>query len=225
MGVSKSMKRILTSSPFHDVLYRFVRAYSATFSLSVTNEKAWMEHVAAGGRVILCTWHQQFFAAISHFKNYQRFSPSLMISKSMDGSIIAGVARRCGWHTVAGSSSKGGAEALKEMIGSVRKNGLAGHVVDGPRGPAGRVKPGLIRMAHEAGACVVPFFAEASSAWFFDSWDNFMLPKPFARVRLVFLDMVSLAPTTDRDEFERQRLAVEEAMRPHLKGRLSGPGA
>ncbi len=219
--MSRVTRRILTSDAFCGFLYRFIRAYSATFRFEVAGEKPWIGHLEAGGGVLLCTWHQQFFAAIGHFKTYARFNPSLMISKSKDGAIIAGVARRSGWVPVLGSSSRGGAEALRGMIEALRTNRLAGHVVDGPRGPAGRVKAGLVRLAQEADAVVVPFFTEADRAWYIDSWDNFMMPRPFTKVRLVFLDMIRIEPTSDPDEFEAQRLMIEGIMRPHLKGRLA----
>lgn len=215
------LKRILTSEPVLALLYRFIRAYSATFRFSVVNEKPWMDYLHQGGTVIICTWHQQFFAAIRYFKTYARYNPPLMISRSTDGTIIAGVASRTGWNPVLGSSSRGGAEALQGMIESLRRSRLAGHVVDGPRGPAGVIKAGVIRLAHATDAVIVPFYTSADRAWYFDSWDNFLLPKPFSRVTLTYGNMVRYEPATDQDEFEGQRARLEEIMRPGLQGRLA----
>ena len=215
------LKKTLTSEAFLALLYRFIRTYSATFRITVVNEKPWMDHLQRGGSVLLCTWHQQFFAAIRHFQNYRDHKPSLMISKSRDGVIIAGVARRTGWRTALGSSSRSGTEALKEMIRNIRESRLGAHVLDGPRGPAGKIKPGVIRLAHAADALVVPFYTSADRAWYFNSWDNFLLPKPFSRVTLTYGDMIRFNPTTDPDEFESQRIRLEEIMRPGLQGRLA----
>lgn len=215
------LKKALASEAFHGLLYRFVRAYSATFRLEVVNEKPWMDHLRHGGCVLLCTWHQQFFAAIRHFQNYRDHKPSLMISRSRDGAIIAGVARRTGWRTALGSSSNGGAEALKEMVRNMRESRLGGHVLDGPRGPAGKIKPGVIRLAHETDAVIVPFYIRADRAWYFNSWDNFLLPKPFSRVTLTYGEMIRFNPTTDPDEFEGQRRRLEAIMTPGLQGRLA----
>ena len=212
---------ILTSEPFLAFLYRFIRMYSATFRYTVEHETEWLEHLRQGGNVLLCAWHQQFFAAIHHFKNFAAYRPPLMISKSTDGKIIAGVASRTGWNPVHGSSSRGGAEALKAMIESFRASHLAGHVVDGPRGPAGKIKAGVIRLAHAADAVIVPFYTDADRAWYFNSWDNFLLPEPFARVKLTYGAMIRFAPTTDPEEFEGQRKQLEDTMSLHLKGRLS----
>ena len=124
-------------------LYRVIRAYSWTFRMEVENEDTWMNHLRNGGTVLLCTWHQQFFSAIRHFKMYEPYRPALMISKSRDGDFIASIAQRSGWVPVRGSSSKEGDKALREVVQRLLETKLAGHVVDGPRGPAGTVKPGF----------------------------------------------------------------------------------
>jgi lysophospholipid acyltransferase (LPLAT)-like uncharacterized protein len=219
--MSINTKSLLTSEVFLSFLYRFIRIYSSTFHYSIINEKAWMDHLKQGGNVLLCAWHQQFFAAIHYFKTYGEYHPPLMISKSMDGAIIAGVARRCGWNPILGSSSRGGAEALKGMIDGFRESHLAGHVVDGPRGPAGNIKSGIIRLAHAADAVIVPFYTFADRSWYFNSWDNFLLPKPFARVTLSYDTMIKFKPTNDPVEFETQRQQLEKIMTPGLQGRLA----
>lgn len=210
------LKRILTSEAFIAFSYRFIRAYSATFRMTIVGEETWMRHLKGGGRVLLCAWHQQFFAAIRHFQAYRAYHPGLMISQSTDGELIAGVASRTGWDPVRGSSSRQGREALSLMIEKLKETRLAAHILDGPRGPAGIIKPGVIRLAHATQAVIVPFWIEADQAWFFQSWDRFMLPKPFSRVTLRFGDPLTFSPTNDDAAFEEQRRQLEELMRPGL---------
>ena len=208
--------RLISSKLCHWLLYRLIRLYSKTFRLRIINEHEWLNHLDNGGRVLLCTWHQQFFSAIRHFKTYQRFTPSIMISQSRDGEIIADVARRSGWTPVRGSSSRGGRAALQNVTVNLNQSRLAAHIVDGPRGPAGRVKAGVIRIAHPTGAAVVPFSLSAEKAWYFNSWDRFILPKPLSRVTLCFGSMTRFdAPQNDSD-FEQQRRQLEKRMRPFL---------
>jgi len=216
------LDRVLTSQWFIGFLYRFVRSYAWTFRLRVENEAAWMNVVEKGGAVLLCAWHQQFFSAIRHFQNYRRFNPGIMISRSKDGEIVAGVARRTGWHPVRGSSSRGGREAMHNVIGGLKDSRLAGHIVDGPRGPAGQVKAGVIRMAHASNAAIVPFYILAEKAWYFNSWDRFMLPKPFSRVVLRFGTVINMAPIGSDGDFEAQRRLLEQIMRPALVGFSTG---
>jgi lysophospholipid acyltransferase (LPLAT)-like uncharacterized protein len=194
-----------------------VRAYSWTFRLTVENEKEWTDYLKNGGSVLLCTWHQQFFSAIRYFQNYKVFNPLIMISQSSDGKIVAGVAERTGWNTVRGSSSRGGKEALKIMITNLKQSRLAAHIVDGPKGPSGKVKPGVIRLAHATGAVIVPFSVSAEKAWYFNSWDKFLLPKPFAKVLLRFGKMNKFEKVKERGAFEGQRKQLEDIMLPALK--------
>ncbi len=215
--VGFKFKNIIRTNLFHSFLYRFIRLYSSTFRIKVENEKEWIDFLYNGGRVLLCAWHQHFFSAIRHFQNYRDFKPSLMISKSTDGELIAGVAERSGWHAVRGSSSKGGKEALRKMVDRLRQYRLAAHVVDGPQGPAGQVKAGVIQLAHAADAVIIPVYTSADRAWYFNSWDNFFIPKPFARVNISFGAMIKFTPTEDPDTFESQRLYLEKIMLPELR--------
>lgn len=210
------IKSILATSHFHRFLYHFIRIYSRTLCLRIVNETRWQRLVAEGTPVLLCAWHQQFFSAIRHFKSYAKYHPALMISQSRDGAMIASVARQTGWKTVRGSSSRGGKAALRAMIHHLKTNKLAAHVLDGPTGPIGVVKSGVIRMALEANAVVVPFFVTANRALYFNSWDRFMLPLPFSRVTLNFTEPVRLSSTNDPEDFERQRYLIEAILSPHL---------
>jgi lysophospholipid acyltransferase (LPLAT)-like uncharacterized protein len=198
------------------LIYRLSRIYLATLRLRIENEATWLDHLHQGGKVLLCAWHQQFFSAIRHFQAYGKYSPGIMISRSRDGSMVAGVARRSGWHPVRGSSSRGGKEALREMIQHLERFRLAGHIVDGPRGPAGEVKAGVIRMAQAAGAVIVPFYVSADRCWLASSWDRFLVPKPFSKVTLRFDAPFHVEKDLDHGGFEHQRRRLEAIMRPGL---------
>ena len=214
--------RYAISRQVQPVLCWLIRLYSWTFRMTVENEEPWMSHLRGGGKVLLCVWHQQFFAAIRYFKSYESFQPSLMISQSQDGDIIARIARQQGWHPVRGSSSRDGGKALKEIIERLSQTRLAAHIVDGPQGPAGIVKAGVISIARATEAVVVPFYTAADRAWYFKSWDRFMLPKPFARVTLRFGEMMRFPADKERRLFESQREELERTMRPGLIGPLAG---
>jgi len=204
---------IMSSRFVQWLLYKFIRIYSLTYRLEVQNEDAWLDHyLHNNGRIILCVHHQQFFPAIRYFQRYKKYKPGLMISRSRDGEIISAVANRTGWITVRGSSSSGGAEGLKNMIDHLSEHRLAGHIIDGPRGPYGVVKPGVIRMAHATGSALVPFYTRADRAWYFRSWDKFFLPKPFSKVILRFGEKLELKQSDTSEEFEEHRIALEKIM-------------
>jgi hypothetical protein len=209
--------KLVKTSLFRVLLFWVVNLYSVTFRIKLVNEEEWLIHVRRGEKVLLCAWHQQFFAAIRPFRKYRKFNPSLMISKSSDGDIVAGVANKCGWHVARGSSSRGGKEALRSMIEQLKRSGLAAHIVDGPKGPAGKVKAGVIQLAHAADALIVPFYTYADRAWYFNSWDKFMLPKPFSKVIISFGEVIKLMPAKDQNIFESQKRYLEGIMLPCLR--------
>ncbi len=215
--MSKISKKTISSSWFQGFVYRFIRMYASTFRLTVENEEEWMTYLKKGGRVLLCVWHQQFFSAIRYFKNYKEYAPGLMISRSADGDLIAGVASRTGWRPARGSSSKGGKSAMAEVISHLKETGLAAHILDGPRGPIGKVKAGAISIALAADAVIVPFYLSADRAWYFNSWDKFFIPKPFARVTLRYDKMIKIQTPNTESEFEAQRQNIESIMIRELK--------
>ena len=208
--------RYLLADKLQTSLYYLIRAYSWTFRFRVENEKPWLEHLQKGNRILLCCWHQQFFSAVRYFKTYAVYHPALMISQSKDGDVIARIAEKTGWHTVRGSSSRDGGRALREMVDHLNRYGFAGHILDGPRGPAGIVKAGVVSLAQATGAVVVPFYTSADRAWYFKSWDRFMLPKPFARVTLRYGEMLDLTSGTSEEDFERHRTRLQEMMQTGL---------
>jgi lysophospholipid acyltransferase (LPLAT)-like uncharacterized protein len=211
-----NIDRFLTSEVFVSFFYRLILFYSWTFRLKIENDKDWMNYIRNGGVVLLCAWHQQFFSAVRPFKKYKTFNPSIMISQSRDGEIVAKMALRNGWNPVRGSSSNGGMGALKKMITNLKEKKLAVHIVDGPKGPSGIVKAGAIRLAHAANAVIVPFTVSAEKAWYFNSWDKFLLPKPFSNVLLRFGEMIKFDKVKDKESFEKQREQLEEIMIPTL---------
>lgn len=212
----KKLKFIIYTRPFIVFVYYFIQIYSMTFRLRIVNEKKWQDLLKQGRPILLCAWHQQFFSAIRHFKTYSKFNPGLMISQSRDGELIAGVANRTGWHTLRGSSSRGGKIAMEGMIEHLKTHRFGAHILDGPTGPIGKVKAGVIKMAQESNAVVVPMYTHAEYAWFFNSWDRFMLPKPFSKVTLTFGDGMHLAPEGTSADFEAQRQLLEDTMLPGL---------
>ncbi|MGM0417874.1 MAG: lysophospholipid acyltransferase family protein [Thermodesulfobacteriota bacterium] len=210
-------KKLITSPKFIKFVYYFIRTYSATFRLKVENEDKWMQLHKNEEKIILCTWHQHFFSFIRYFKNYKNLKPSLMISRSSDGELIAGVANLTGWHTARGSSSKGGRTALEEMTNKIDETGLGAHIIDGPTGPAGIVKNGAVKMAASLGAYLVPMYTISDKDWHASSWDKFLIPKPFSKVTILYGDPVYVEKTDDVDVMEKYRKQLETTMKPYLK--------
>jgi len=168
--------------------------------------------LAAGGRVILAVWHGRLLTAIPHYG--PRYSPHTMISQSRDGDRIAAVSRPLGVVPVRGSSSRGGARALLQAVRLLEKGSVVGHVVDGPRGPAGEIKPGLMLMAQRSGASIVPAYAASRHHWTARrSWDRMEVPLPFTRVLFRLGPPRRVPAGLDEAGLDDARHALEREMR------------
>jgi len=85
--------------------------------------------------------------------------------------------------------------------------------VDGPTGPLGVVKPGLLLIAQASGMPIVPVITSAEKKWVFNSWDRFMVPKPFSRVIIRFSDEIIIPRELQRSDFEEKRSSIENAFK------------
>lgn len=209
--------RIVKSKHFLDFFYAVIRTYCRTYRITTVNDAQWQEYLQKGGNLLFCVWHQQVFPTMAYIHRFKHLAPPLMISLSNDGDIGAGIVERAGWTTVRGSSSRGGFKALKQMIRELRRAHIAGHIVDGPRGPAGIIKPGAITLAQAAHAAIVPVGITADRAWYFRSWDRFMLPKPYAKIYFFFGNIIHPSDPSEKTNAEDWRKQVESAMQPYLK--------
>jgi hypothetical protein len=135
-----------------------------------------------------------------------------MISQSRDGDLIADVARLLNFRPVRGSSSRGGREALAAIIADLAEHPVAVHAVDGPQGPRGVIKGGLISMAQISGVPILPVSISTNRAWILKSWDRFLIPKPFSTVVVRFDEFISVPAALDQTAFETIRLDIERRM-------------
>ena len=188
-----------------------VRVLSATYRVKMINPEI-ERKVFENGRIpIYASWHQRFFPGITLFS--RRKPISIMISRSRDGEFISGIVRLLGWYPVRGSSSKGGRQALRKLKKLVQEGYKVGHIVDGPRGPFGVVKPGLLIIAQATGMPIIPIIISAEKKWVFNSWDQFMVPKPFSRVIIRFSDEMCIPKKLSLSEFEEKRLQIENTFK------------
>jgi lysophospholipid acyltransferase (LPLAT)-like uncharacterized protein len=188
-----------------------VRLISRTYRCQLVDTVNEQRVLDGYGTAVYASWHQRFFPGITFFAT--RKPIAIIISQSRDGEMIARVVDILGWRAVRGSSSKGGLRALKEIRALTRDGYRIGHIVDGPQGPFGRVKPGLLTIAQLAGAPIVPVIISAQRRWVFNSWDRFMVPKPFSKVLIRFAPPIRVPPRLDAADFETLRQDVEKRIK------------
>jgi len=135
-----------------------------------------------------------------------------LISASRDGDLLADAIARFGFDVVRGSSSRLGASAILQLTNVLASGRDVVITPDGPRGPAYELGPGIIFLAQKSGAAVLPVNMEYSSCWRLKSWDRFVLPRPFARIRVIIGPPYRVRSANTVDDFEAERLRLQDAM-------------
>lgn len=155
---------------------------------------------------IILIWHGKIFLAPYFFRK-REIMP--LISPSEDGEIIAQIVSRWGYKVLRGSSSHSIIRAWGEMRRELKRGGQVIIVPDGPRGPDREMKPGALKLARDTGAYLIPFTFSSSKKKILRSWDNFLIPKPFSRVVVMFGDPFSVGRGLTEEDLERERLRIE----------------
>ena len=165
------------------------------------------------GNYIAALWHNRLLLISFVLKKFFPQRPGAgLISASRDGDMIADVTRRFGFDVVRGSSSRMGASALLELSEVLASGRDVLITPDGPRGPAYELGPGIIFLAQKTGAPVVPVNMEYSSCWRVKSWDRFIIPQPFSKVRVIIGQSERIKSTSTEKQFEAERLRLQSVM-------------
>ena len=122
----------------------------------------------------------------------------VLISPSIDGELLAGPVQELGYKTVRGSSNRKSTQGLMQMVKLAEKHQL-GITPDGPKGPIYSIQPGVLQIAYLAKIPIIPVAVDISREWVFNSWDRFRLPKPFARVKVLYGAPINIESKEDWD--------------------------
>jgi lysophospholipid acyltransferase (LPLAT)-like uncharacterized protein len=158
-------------------------------------------------------WHNRLLLISYVLKRFAPHRPGAgLISASRDGDLIAPLVERFGFQAVRGSSSRLGATGMLELVGILAAGRDVLLTPDGPRGPVYELGPGIILLAQKSGAPIQPINLEFSSCWRLNSWDRFILPRPFSKVRVIFGPLHHVKSTNTPEEFEAERVRAQAAM-------------
>ncbi len=180
-----------------------VRMLGATLRVRIVGAQHVAGDWAAGRPLIYAVWHGQVLMVPwlnARLRRTHGARPvTVLVSLSRDGEIVARYIRRFGLDAVRGSSSRRGAQAARALVRKIEEGIDVAVMPDGPRGPRGQLQPGVVALAALTGAPVVPLAVAALPARRLRSWDEFMIPLPFARCALVFGAPVSVPRDADRE--------------------------
>lgn len=162
----------------------------------------------AGGE-IYCFWHQCVLPTALYYRCTRAV---ILISRSFDGELITRTLRLFGFDAERGSSSRAGGEGLRGLKRVIESGRPAIFTADGPRGPIYQTKLGPIKLAQMTGAPIGAFHFQPERAWTVNSWDRFLVPKPFTRIVVSWAQWTRVPAELSQDDMEAKRQELNAAL-------------
>ncbi|MDD3435653.1 MAG: DUF374 domain-containing protein [Candidatus Gastranaerophilales bacterium] len=160
---------------------------------------------------IYALWHGHQFC-VHGIKD--RANLNILISRSIDGEIIARITEKWGFKTVRGSKGKkGSVEATMQLINKLKNGECVAMAVDGPSGPAFVVKDGIIKIAKMAGVPIVPMYWYSPFKNFLKmpSWDSLGYPLGPCRILSIYGEPIHVDANNTDEQDEEARVKLQAA--------------
>ncbi len=136
---------------------------------------------------ILMLWHDRLIIIPFIGKICKEVSFIPVVSHSRDGQILAAMTARYPNGKVISVPHNAKHHALREIVKQLKQElGMVVITPDGPRGPRHLIKSGAAFAAIAADCLIVPLSWSADRFWKLSSWDQFLIPKPFAKINITW---------------------------------------
>jgi len=178
-----------------------LKLYISTFRYNFFENEEVARLASEGKRLVFFCWHNQLALSVGKSGRYKFVS---MISRSKDGDILTPLVESFGHFVVRASSSRGASAGVIEMLEQMNNGFHAAMAVDGPKGPKYVAKPGTLYLAKKADCILVPVICNCKRFFRFNSWDNFIMPKPFAKIDLHLFEPIILSDSVEKDVVEKE---------------------
>lgn len=163
-----------------------------------------------GEPFILAFWHGRLLMMMKIWRGGMPIH--MLISGHRDGRLIARTSAHFGIDSIEGSSSRGGAQALRTIIRTLKGGNCIGITPDGPRGPRMHASAGMINIARLSGCPIIPACYSSTSRRLLRSWDRFAITFPFSRGIFLWGDPILVPKDLDETGVEAMRQKVEKIM-------------
>jgi lysophospholipid acyltransferase (LPLAT)-like uncharacterized protein len=194
------------------IVFRLFKIWAGTLRFEI-DDRAGIAGKPVDENFIGALWHNRLLIFPTVLRRFFPNRPgAALISASRDGDLLADAIKRFGFDVVRGSSSRMGASAILQLSEVLAAHRDVVITPDGPRGPVYDLGPGIIFLAQKTGAAVLPMSVEYSSCWRVKSWDRFIVPKPFSKIRAIIGPPHHVRSTSDDEEFESERLRLQSAL-------------
>jgi len=170
----------------------------------------WEAATRLGKGLIYTFWHREIFSACWFWR---KRGIVVMTSRNFDGEYIARIIRKHGYGAARGSSTRGAAQALTEMIDCLQNGQDAAFTIDGPRGPRYVAKRGSVMLSKASGAAILCFHVALRRAYIFRrTWDLTQFPYPFSQAAVFIAPPIVVAPQASGEEQARKLQQVQAAL-------------
>jgi lysophospholipid acyltransferase (LPLAT)-like uncharacterized protein len=167
------------------------------------------DRLALSDRFIFSVWHENLLLPVVRFGGPDL---AVLLSSHRDAEVLVRLITSIGMDLVRGSTTRGGVEAVRNMLKpDVRWRNLA-ISPDGPRGPRRVVQSGMVYVASRTGMKIVPLGVGYDQPWRTKSWDRFAVPRPFTRARCLTGYPIAIPPGLRSAGLEEHRLRVQAEM-------------
>ncbi len=131
---------------------------------------------------IIACWHSDLLMIPIYRHIRPNRAASAIISQHKDGEIVAKVLAYLSIKSLRGSSRKGARKVLLEAIRAIRNGEEVQVSPDGPKGPRYHINDGVVALAQKGDLPIMIIGYRADRYWQLKSWDQFVIPKPFAKI-------------------------------------------
>jgi lysophospholipid acyltransferase (LPLAT)-like uncharacterized protein len=174
---------------------------------------------ANGKAFIPCFWHELLIFGVYYLWRLQKRGVNIgfLVSPSADGELGAQLLDSYGIRAIRGSATRTGAQALQALYSVIKKEGVCpANSPDGPKGPVREFKVGTVVLAQLTQVPLVPVAYAADRAWRLKSWDRFVVPKPFSRIKIVVGQPIYVEKKLSKEALETVRQEAENALNEAL---------
>jgi lysophospholipid acyltransferase (LPLAT)-like uncharacterized protein len=164
--------------------------------------------------IVFACWHGELLMLPYLYSHYRKTPRGkVLISNHFDGELISRTIKHFGFGTLAGSTTRNAARVLIQSIKAIKEGYDIGITPDGPKGPRGEVADGIIVMAQKTKAKIVLVEIKPTKFWQLNSWDKFVIPKPFGTINYYSTQELDISQMS----LEDARVLIKEGLDKHAK--------
>ncbi len=160
--------------------------------IQIKGEKNLSDIVDLKCPIMVCVWHGRLLFPSWYLRSKIKGAYAIA-GRHNDAEIMARILTSWGYGLIRGSTGKGGNLVVEKMESVFKKGGIICVTNDGPKGPAQIAKPGSVLIAIKQNVKIITITGSASKYWTINSWDKFILPKPFGKIQIIISSPVQFS--------------------------------